>query len=97
MHLLDSLLLSLPFLPGIRDGGVLGGVLDPDFLIHRHILLLDVQALGAEGDLLRVGLLGDIPHLLGHHVFLRAAGAAIDEGEIAFLDTRTGDFEESFG
>ena len=96
MILLDSLLFALPLFPGIGDGGVLGGILDPDSLGLGHVLLLDVQPLGTERNLLRIGDLGNVFDLVGHHIFLRTARAAVNEGEIALTDTGAGYFEELF-
>ena len=93
VHLLDSLRLSLPFLPRIGDAGSLRRILDTDSLVLIHVSLHYVEPLCTEIYLLGVGNFGNIFHIIRNDIFLGASGASIDEGEVTRLGTCAGNLE----
>jgi len=93
----DAQRLALPFLPCVGDRGVFGGVMDA----QRRVALLcrgdDVEAPRADGDLGRVGALGDVSHGVREDVLLRIAGEAVDHREIPLFDPGGRDGEMPLG
>ena len=96
-QLTQSQQLALPLLPCVGDRGVFGGVMDA----QRRVALLcrgdDVEAPRADGDLGRVGALGDVSHGVREDVLLRIAGEAVDHREIPLFDPGGRDGEMPLG
>ena len=92
----DAQRFALPFFPGVGDRGVFGGVVDA----QRRIALLrrrdDVETARADGDLGRVGTLGDVGHGVGEDVLLRVARETVDHREIALFNPFRGYAEVFF-
>jgi len=81
----DATALALPFFPGVGDTGILVCILDADGRIFCLFAVHDIQAKGAQADLLRVGTIDQVFYRRGEHVLLCASGIAVDHGEITGL------------